>query len=74
MGVYFDKNSGKFRACVNIENKQIKYGMFVNPNDAFFEYKRIKEKHIKLTANKFKDKICDSVFNALINYEVSIDD
>lgn len=35
-GVYFDKNSNKFRAQISIANKKIKLGYFSNINDAVF--------------------------------------
>lgn len=73
-GVYLDKKSGKFRACVSVGKKQIKYGMFTDPILAFAEYKRIKEDHIANIANKFKDELCEKVFNVLIKHKVSIGD
>lgn len=73
-GVYFDNYLGKFRACISVGKKQIKYGMFNDPDLAFLEYKRIKEDHIKDVANRFKGDICPRVYKSLINYEVSIND
>ena len=47
---------------------------FLNPIDAFNAYKQAKENYLKELANKWKDKIDDRAYNALMNYQVEITD
>ena len=42
--------------------------------EAFNAYKQAKEAFIKGQANKWKGKIDERAYNALMNYEVSVDD
>ena len=47
---------------------------FKNDIDAFNAYKTEKEKCIKLYADKYKNELNKSVYNALYNYKVEIND
>ena len=47
---------------------------FPTEEEAFLAYKREKESFIKEVANKYKDKLSDIAYNALMNYEVEITD
>lgn len=49
-------------------------GSFQNPNEAFEAYKKAKEAHIKVLANKYKDQIDPRAYDALMRYEVKITD
>ena len=49
-------------------------GTFNTLEEAFYVYKREKEKYIKEVADKWKDHIDIRVYEALMNYEISIDD
>lgn len=49
-------------------------GRFKNPIDAFNCYKEHKEKSLKETANSYKDKIPQKLYNALYSYSVEITD
>ena len=49
-------------------------GYFSSPELAFAAYKTFKENYIKQQAELWKDKISDSAYNALINYQVEITD
>ena len=49
-------------------------GHYKTPEQAFSAYKFAKESHIKFMASLWKDRIDESVYQALINYEVHIDD
>ena len=49
---------------------QVKLGSFYSAEEAFLAYKRAKEAHIKGTAEIWKDRIDDKVYQALMNYEV----
>ena len=45
-------------------------GYYNTPEEAFLVYKEAKEKRIKEVANKWKGKISDNVYEALINWHV----
>lgn len=49
-------------------------GTFNTPELAFNAYKTFKESHIKELAEKYKDTIDPRAYQALMNYEVTIDD
>lgn len=75
IGVTFSKSKGKYVASLGfIKGTPIKGNVFDKPNDAFLFYKKHKESHIKNIITKFKDALDVDVFNALNNYEVSIND
>ena len=68
--VSFLKSRGMLTATLN--NKYL--GYFNTAEQAFQVYKTAKEAYIKEVANKWKDKIDPKVYEALMNYEVHIDD
>ena len=75
IGVYWDKTHKAFIALVNKnKGKQEHLGYFNTEIEAFKAYKTAKESFIKEQANKWKGKIDDRAYEALMNYEVSIDD
>ena len=75
IGVYWDKTNKAFRARVNKnKGKQEHLGYFTTEIEAFNAYKQAKESFIKEQANKWKDKIDERAYEALMNYEVNIDD
>lgn len=49
---------------------------YPNPQEAFEAYKKNKEEYIKEIANKYykEGAVSEKVYNALMNYEVDIDD
>ena len=49
-------------------------GSFNTEIEAFNAYKQAKEAFIKEQANEWKDRIDERAYNALMNYEVSVDD
>ena len=49
-------------------------GSFKTELEAFNAYKTAKEIYIKEQANKWKDKIDDRAYEALMNYQVEITD
>ena len=73
IGVCLTKD-GKYLAQVNQDGKQKYLGTYDTEIEAFLVYKYEKEKIIKETAKKYKNFIDDKVYNALIKYEVNIDD
>jgi len=74
VGVYFHKRYGKFMAQLRINDKKKFLGYFNTAEEAFQAYKAAKEAHIKAVATKWKDQLDERVYQALINYTVSIDD
>ena len=75
IGVYWNKKDKVFVAQVNKNKGKPEYlGSFKTEIEAFNAYKEAKESFVKEQANKWKGKIDDRAYNALMNYEVSIDD
>ena len=72
VGVSFDK--GKYRAALNVDGKAVKLGVYNTPEEAFMEYKKHKEALIIVVADRYKGKIPDSVYKAMVGWEVTIDD
>ena len=73
-GVSYVKGRGNFHAYYSKNGKRVNLGYFKTPEQAFLAYKAAKESHIKFMANLWKDRIDDKVYQALMNYEVHIDD
>ena len=75
IGVYWDKAKKAFVATVS-RNKgmQEHLGSFKTEIEAFKAYKIAKESFIKEQAKKWKDKIDERAYNALMNYQVEITD
>ena len=68
------KHKDKFRACLNKDNKNIHLGTYNTVEEAFLAYKQSKEQYIKEVAEEYKDKIPYRLYEAMMNYEVEIDD
>ena len=68
------KKGDKFQAHLNKDNRKIHLGMFNTPEEAFQTYKKAKEQYIKELAEKYKSQIPYELYEALMNYEVNIDD
>ncbi len=74
VGVCFHKASGKFVSQLNINGKVKHLGYFPTPIEAFQAYKTTKEAQIKFVAHKWKHLLDERIFQALMSYEVAIDD
>lgn len=76
IGVYHDTSKAhkRFSARVSKNGKYKRFGSYLTPEEAFFVYKQEKEKYIKEIANKWKDQIDIKVYEALMSWEVSVDD
>ena len=75
IGVCWHKKDNAFVARVaKNKGKQEYLGSFKTEIEAFNAYKTAKELYIKDVANKFKSQIDLRAYNALMNYEVNIDD
>ena len=52
----------------------IRLGTYDTPEEAFLTYKKAKEEYIKEVAEEYKSQIPHELYEAMINYEVNIDD
>lgn len=68
------KNGNNFLARCNIGGTTKTIGTFTTPELAFNAYKTFKESHIKELAEKYKGTIDPRAYQALLNYEVDIND
>ena len=75
IGVSWNNANKAFKAmvCKN-KGKQEYLGCFKTELEAFNAYKTAKESFVKEQANKWKSQIDDRAYEALMDYEVSIDD
>ena len=75
IGVNWCKTNRAFKAQVNkSRGKKEHLGLFKTELEAFNSYKQAKESFVKEQAEKWKDKIDDRAYNALMNYTVEITD
>ena len=74
IGVTFCKITDKFSAKFTSKNKCVNLGRFNSSDEAFEAYKHAKELHIKTEAREWKGIISVKVYEALMNWEVCIDD
>ena len=75
IGVSWNKKANAFMATVSKGTGKREYlGSFKTEIEAFNAYKTAKESFIKEQANKWKGKIDDRAYEALMNYEVEITD
>lgn len=75
VGVRWHKKDKKFHArCSDGFGKQKHLGLFDTPEEAFLAYKNCKEYAVKQVANNHKHQLDVRVYNALIAYEVNIND
>ena len=75
IGVNWDKTKKAFKARVNKnKGKQEHLGYFKTELEAFNAYKKAKEAFVKEQANKWKDKIDERAYEALMAYTVEITD
>ena len=72
IGVDYDKARDKFFARITPfgHDKQVKLHYWNTEEEAFQEYKLFKESEIRVLALRYRDKIPDRLFDALIKYEV----
>ncbi len=72
VGVDYDRMREKFYAKIQPfgHDKDYKLHYWDTEEEAFQEYKLFKESDIRILALKYKDKIPDYIFDALIKYEV----
>ena len=75
IGVCWNKTSKVFMAQVSKgKGKSERLGLFNTEIEAFNAYKQAKETFVKEQAEKWKDKIDERAYNALMNYTVNLTD
>lgn len=75
IGVSYDAKNDKYKAQMSGKGVSKTFiGRYATPEEAFQAYKQAKEARIKEVANKWKDQIDPKVYEALMNWGVSIDD
>lgn len=74
IGIYEDKQAGKFKVRISMNGKQKHIGRYYCEKEAFNAYKQAKEAYLKEVANKWEDQIDPRVYDTLMCYEVEIDD
>ena len=74
IGVVYNKSNKNYRSlcCVNGKTKHL--GCFDTKEEAFEVYKNFKEQYIKEVADQYKDKIPSKLYNAMMSYEIDIND
>lgn len=73
IGITHDK-SNKYVVRIRKNNHRYTLGLFDTVYEAFNIYKNEKEKYAKELADKYKDKITEKTYNAIINYKIEITD
>ena len=74
VGVCYDKGRKKFVAKLSMKSITKNLGRFETCEEAFQVYKQDKESYIKEVAELYKDQIDVRVYEALMKYEVDIND
>ena len=74
IGVRFNKKLSKYQADVRKNGDKVYLGLYNTEIEAFQAYKEAKESYIKEVAERWKDKIDGRVQQALINWEIHIND
>ena len=66
--------AGMLERCTEKRGKTKYLGLFLTKEEAFITYKTFKEQLIKDVANDYKLLLDDRLYQALIDYNVSIND
>ena len=74
IGVSANKGNKSFVASIKRPPNKTTLSNFKTVEDAFKAYKKLKESHIKEVADKWKSRVDEKVYNALINHEIKITD
>ncbi len=73
-GVQYHSRDKIYQARGVVKGEYRHLGSFKTEEEAFLVYKRFKEAHIKSLAEKWKDQIDVRVYEALMNWEIGVDD
>lgn len=74
VGVYFSKKTNNFQAYIGKQNKKYHLGTFLTEEGAFMAYKKEKEQYIREVTETYKDIIDVRVYDALLEWEIGIND
>jgi hypothetical protein len=75
VGVHRNTGNRKYMSkCSRGASKQTHLGSFNTPQEAFLAYKTFKEALIKEVANEYKEQLDERAYEALMKYEVNVDD
>lgn len=74
IGVSYEKEKKKFRACMGFMGEQIKLGTFDTAESAFARYKEYKEDFIQDLAKQYRYILPYKVYEAMMNWKIEIDD
>ncbi len=74
IGVTYNKPSKIYETYCGMNGKRKYLGCYKTPEEAFYVYKNFKEQYIKEVAEEYKDKIPTKLYDAMIKYEVEIND
>ncbi|QSF43491.1 AP2 domain-containing protein [Paenibacillus tianjinensis] len=74
IGVYLHTDKDKYVAGFHSNGRSVYLGRYETVEEAFMVYKYHKEKVIKETADKYKDKIPNNLYEAMYKYIVEIND
>ena len=73
IGVSYREGDSKYEAYYNAD-KRVHLGLFKTSEEAFQAYKTAKEAYIKEVAERWKGKIDDKVYQALLEWKIEITD
>ncbi len=73
-GVTWNKGAKAFRSKVRVYGKDKHLGYYKTSEEAFYAYKKAKEQYVKEVANNWKGQIDNKVYEALMNWEININD
>ncbi|QVG64031.1 HNH homing endonuclease/ putative DNA-binding protein [Acinetobacter phage Mithridates] len=74
VGVSWSEPDKRYRSQITLFGKVTHLGNYKSVEEAFMAYKLAKEAQAKELAEKWKDKIDQRVYDALMNYTVSVSD
>lgn len=74
VGVSYSKINKKFQSKISKRNKTTHLGFFNTSEEAFYAYKKEKERYIKEVADDYKPYIPQKLYEAMYRYEVEITD
>lgn len=77
IGVYYDKDSKKYKAQCSVDKKRKNLGRFGTVEEAFSTYKTFKESYIKQVADEYFEKYPNfpyKLLQAMYEYKVDIND
>lgn len=70
-GIYLHKPTGRYRAQISVDSKRMHLGLFDDVDDAYQAYKEAKESNVKHVAERWRNKIDERVYHALMNWRLT---